>query len=72
MMILLLILLILIFNEVAKIIEHKKDALAVVGTKAQDSKLALIWPSLAGSVLFCRDVERVDHCVSGCRITSCS
>ena len=63
MMILLLILLILIFNEVAKIIEHKKDALAVVGTKAQDSKLALIWPSLAGPVFFCRDDERVEHCV---------
>ena len=47
----------------AKVIEHKKDALAPVGTNAQDSKLALIWPSLAGSV-FCRDVERVDHCVA--------
>ena len=73
-MILFLILLLLLnffFNQVAKIIEHKKDALVLVGTKAQDSKLALIWPSLAGSVFFCRDFERVDHCVSGCRITFC-
>ena len=59
----LILLLSFIFNQVAKVIEHKKDALALVGTKAQDSKLALIWPSLAGPVFFCRDDERVDHCV---------